>query len=215
MEQETNIAGQGTRLSESAPWESYGAEMEAKMSEEMAVLVAEYAERAYEADATSNQNKEELHRQQEDNDELAKQYQWLKEEEYEDIEQRIGRVMHSSVFISKLREIGVSCWYTEHPQPRKITLLVAPNSQTPPELGCWAQQGFMPELSIMRFDDHGVPLDERRRGWRTCLLQLILKGFVTEQAANEVFGNPKQTDAFDRYNSTLQAFRNAGSSLGE
>lgn len=205
--------GQGTRLSEQAPWETYGDEMAAQMSDEMAVLVAEYAERSYEADTVSSQNKEELHRQREINDEIAKEYQWLKEEEYDDIEQRTGRVMHSSYFINELRKAGVQCWYAQHPQSQKLTLLVSKNTQTRPEVGAWVQSGFMPELSIMRFDDHGAPLDERRRGWRTVLLQLILKSIITEQKANEVFGPPKVTEAFHRYNSTLQSFRNNGNSL--
>jgi hypothetical protein len=68
----------------------------------------------------------------------------------------------------------------------------------------------MPELSIMNFDEHGVPLAERMRGWRTCLLQLILKSAITEEKADEIFGSPKTTAAFHRYNSTLQGFRNVG-----
>jgi hypothetical protein len=122
--------------------------------------------------------------------------------------------MHASTFINKLRQAGVKCWYGEHPQAQKMTLLVSNHNGTQPhEVACWVQTGFMPELSIMRFDDHGVPLDERRRGWRTCLLQLILKGTITERKANEVFGSPKLTEAFGRYNRTLQTFRNMSGSL--
>jgi predicted molibdopterin-dependent oxidoreductase YjgC len=66
----------------------------------------------------------------------------------------------------------------------------------------------------MNFDDHGVPLAERRRGWRTVLLQAILKGVITEEKANKEFGKPRQDAAFDRYNGLLKAFRDAGSSLG-
>lgn len=213
MEQLTT---QGTRLSETNPWDSYAAEMDTKMSKELASAVAEYAERSYEAGETSNQTQEELHYQKEVNNELSEQYQWIKPEEYDDIDQRIGRVMHSSTFINELRKAGIACWYTEHPQPQKVTLLVSRQQGTlPPEVACWVQSGFMPELSIMRFDEHGVPLDERRRGWRTCLLQMILKGIISEEKAKEIFGQPRQTDAFVRYNSTLQSFRNAGSSLGE
>ena len=64
----------------------------------------------------------------------------------------------------------------------------------------------MPELSIMRFDEHGVPTTEKNRGWRTALLQLILKSFINQKVADEVFGAPKTTEAFHRYNSTLQHF---------
>jgi hypothetical protein len=198
--------GQGTRLEEEAPWLSYGKEMTETLSKELTEEIAEYATHHYDEVKSSNETKEELCKQQEINQEIAKDYQWLTPEEYEDIEQRIGRVMHSSVFITKLRGAGLTCWYTQHPHIQKAVLVV-PNKAGEPEVACWVQQGFMVELSIMNFDDKGVPLDERRRGWRTCLLQLILKGIITEDKADEVFGKPRQTSAFDRYNSTLYEFR--------
>ena len=203
----------GTHTSTAAPWESYAAEMTTKMSAELEAAVAEYAERCYEADQSSSENKEELHRQKEMSDELSKEYQWIKPEEYADFGARIGVVMTHAEFITKLRQAGLHCWYTQHPQAQKATLLVQTHSSLPPEVACWVQIGQMPELSIMRFDDHGVPLDERRRGWRTPLLQLILKGYITEEKANKTFGRPKETPQFHRYNSTLKAFRDNGSSL--
>lgn len=214
LEQTNNITGQGTRLSEANPWDTYSTEMDTQLTPELAAAVAEYAERSYEVGATSSQTKEELHRQQEINDDIAKEYQWLTEEEYADIEQRVGRVMHAAVFINKLREEAhINCWYAAHPHPDKAVLFHDAGNLLPPDNACWVQIGYMPELSIMNFDEHGAPLAERRRGWRTCLLQLILKGIINEDKANEIFGHPKQTEAFNRYNSTLQNFRNNGNRL--
>lgn len=200
------LSGQGTRLSDTAPWDSYADEMTERYSPELAAEIEEYSKHRHDPAKSSNESLEELHYQKEVNQGIAKQYQWLTPEEYADIEQRIGRVMHSSVFISILRKAGIRCFYRQHVHPQKATLWFL-NSQGKEEVGCWVQQGFMVELSIMNFDDKGVPLDERRRGWRTCLLQLILKGVITEDKANAVFGKPKQTSAFDRYNSTLFEFR--------
>ena len=59
----------------------------------------------------------------------------------------------------------------------------------------------------MRFDEHGVPTNERRRGWRTCLLQIILQDVLTEEQANTLFGPPKQTEAYHRYNALLYEWR--------
>lgn len=205
---EVQSTGQGTRTSEKAPWETYASELDLKLSPEIAAAVAEYAERSYEADQTSNQNREELHRHREINDEIAKEYQWLREEEYEDIEQRIGQVMHAAVFLNRLKDAGLVCWYAEHPHPDKCKLVISKNRGIgEPETACWVPIGYMPELSIMRFDDHGVPTNERRRGWRTCLLQMILKELITVEQADKLFGPPKQTEAFDRYNATLYEFR--------
>lgn len=206
---ESGYTGQGTRLSEKAPWETYAAEMDTPMTPELAAAVAEYAESRYDDSLSSNQSKEELHRQRELNEGVAKEYQFLTPEEYADLEQRVGKVMHAAVFLNKLQEGGLHCWYGEHPQQDKCVLWVSKDRGIgEPENICWVQRGYMPELSFMNFDEHGVPLAEKRRGWRTCLLQMILKETVTEEQANNLFGPPKQTEAFHRYNSTLYEWRN-------
>lgn len=197
---------QGTRLSDKAPWETYADEMTEKISPDLAAEIDEYAKHRYDPEQTSNQNKEELARQREYSQQVGKDYQWVTPEEYEDEAQRVGRVIHSSVFISKLRGLGINCWYVQHPQAQKAVLMIQVGNKEP-EVACWVQQGFMQELSSMRFDDKGVPLDERRRGWRTCLLQLLLKEYLTETAANTIFGYPRQTKAYERYNATLYEFR--------
>jgi hypothetical protein len=205
--------GTGTHLKEANPWDTYGAEMQTVMTPEVAAAVAEYAKRQYDNDSTSNQNKEALAEQKEYSNEVAKQYQWIKPEEYTDLEQRIGRVMSHAEFITLLRKAGVVCEYAVHPHADKTILMVSKDVNSPATVACWVQIGQMPELSIMNFDDHGVPLAERRRGWRTCLLQLILKGIIGEAKANITFGRPKQTESFHKYNALLLSFRNAGNSL--
>jgi hypothetical protein len=203
----------GTHTSAANPWDTYASEMDTKMSAELESAVAEYAEKVYEADQSSSENREELARQKEMSDELSKEYQWLTPEEYRDYDARIGTPMTHAEFITKLRQAGVCCHYRQHPQIQKAVLYVSRDGVAEADVACWVQVGQMPELSVMRFDDHGVPLDERRRGWRTCLLQLILKGIISEEKANKVFGSPKVTVQFHRYNNTLQQFRNAGNSL--
>jgi hypothetical protein len=203
----------GTHQQTANPWDTYGNEMKTVMSPEVAAAVAEYAERQYDYDSTSNQNKEALAEEKELSDAVASQYQWVTPEEYADLEQRIGRVMSHAEFITLLRKAGVICHYLAHPHPDKARLMVAKDVNSEATLACWVQIGQMPELSIMNFDDHGAPLAERRRGWRTPLLQLILKGLISEAKANITFGRPKQSEAFHRYNAMLLAFRNAGNSL--
>jgi hypothetical protein len=201
---------QGTRNQAANPWETYDAEIDFN-DPALEEAIKEYESRVSDAEA-SNQTKEELARLKEASANAAEQYQWVTPQEYRREKDRIGRIMHSTVFINKLREAGVKCWYRTHPQPRKITLIVQTNNE-PARVGCWVQLGFMPELSVMKFDDHGVPLDEKYRGWRTCLLQLILHGIITQEKAEEVFGKAPVTPAFHRYNATLQRFRSSGSKL--
>jgi hypothetical protein len=203
-------AQQGTRLSDTPPWMSYDRELDQKLSPRLAEAVEEYAQHHHE-ESNSSQAKEELHRQRELNAQVAKEYQWLTPEQYADVEARIGRVLDYGEFISKLRKLGWDAnamfWYREHPHRDKLTLLHGNYFGTEdPKVACWVQYGYMPEFSIMRFDEHGVPLDERRRGWRTCLLQLILKGILTEDLVDREFGKATGP-ASERYNSTLYAWR--------
>lgn len=199
-------ATQGTRKDETPPWMSYAAEMEQKLDPRLEREIAEYAERRHDV-KVSNHAKEILHEQQEMSDELSGQYQWVKRKEYEHVAPRIGRVMHPHQLITLLRSAGLKCWYREHPHPDKVVLVIQRKEWLDPEVGCWVQYGLMPEYSIMRFDEHDIPLDERRRGWRTCLLQLLLKEALTEEKAIEVFGEA-QGPASTRYLSTLYGFRN-------
>lgn len=190
---------------EKAPWESYNACFEEKLDPKLEEEVKRYSEKRHEK--SSSQNEEELARQKEINYELASQYRWVSPEEYADQGPRIGRIMHSSELITLLRKkCGMQCWYRDHPQPRKVTL-VAKRDYAEPEVGCWVQQGYMPEYTIMDFDEHGVPLAEKFRGWRTCVLQLILKGLITEEQANKVFGCA-YGPVSERYLNTLYGFRN-------
>src|SRR5579864_5207727 len=155
---------QGTRLSNIPPWMTYAAEFEEKLDPTLEAEIEEYSKHRH--DNTSSENQEELCRQKELNDELVKQYQWLDPNEYENEEERIGRVMHSTQFIALLHKAGVRCWYRTHPQPDKLTLVVLHDDINPSEVGCWVQRGYTCELSLMNFDEHGVPTSERRRGWR-------------------------------------------------
>lgn len=194
-------------------WGDYDAEITPEQDPALVEAMAEYAGRVSDAEASS-QTKEELARQKEISEDVAAEYRWLSPEEYKDEHERIGSIMHSSVFITLLQKAGVNCWYRNHPQPGKVTLIVQ-RLGLEPEVACWCQQGYAPELSVMRFDEHGVPLAEKYRGWRTSLLQLILKGIIKEKVANKVFGAPKTTPAFARYNLTLQHFRNQGNRLDD
>ena len=199
---------QGTRLDEAAPWDSYASEMGAeKVSPQLAAEIADYASRRYEDAPVSAESQEQLCELREGNEATAKDYQWVKPDEYEDEKARIGTPMHSSDFITRLRSAGVQCWYAQHPHADKLSLLVLHKGHEEPKVICWVQNGWMQELSVMNFDEYGAPLAERRRGWRTPLLQLILHGIISESKANEVFGKPKQTKAYDRYNNLVYQYK--------
>ncbi len=182
-------AMQGTRKSEKAPWETYNDQMTERLDPELEAAIAEFASHDPHGH-TDSQTQEELCRVKEENDNLAQDYQWLNPGEYEDEKARIGRIMHSSELIKKLtEECGLTAVYRAHPQPKRVTLLVDKTQGIKGmEVACWVQFGYMPEYSICNFDDHGVVLQEAYRGWRTVLLQLLVKHMIDEETINRVFG---------------------------
>jgi hypothetical protein len=197
---------QGTRNSEVAPWMSYAASLAEQLPETLESEIKEYAETAH-AD-TGAEAQEVLARLREENSNLASEYAWLSPDHYADQGARIGIIMHSSELIKKLTEgCGLTCWYRSHPQPKRVTLLVdTTHGVKEPEVACWVQFGFMPEYSCVNFDEHGVVLQEAYRGWRTVLLQLLLKRMLTEEQATKVFGEA-YGPASERYLSILRSFR--------
>jgi hypothetical protein len=207
MTSEQIAQSQGTRKSDKAPWESYSDQLTEQLDPELEAAIAEFAARDPH-EHTDSQTQEELCRVREENEALAKEYQWLSPDEYADEKARIGRIMHSSELITKLREeCGLTAIYREHPLPKRKTLLVDnTNGIKGLEVACWVQFGYMPEFSICNFDEHGVILQEAYRGWRTVLLQLLIKRLLTEETITRVFGEAVGPAA-RKYLEILQGFR--------
>lgn len=203
-------ASQGTRKSEKNPWETYGDQLIETLDPELEAAIAEFASHDPHGH-TDSQTQEELARVKEENDAVAQDYQWLNPDEYEDEGARIGTIMHSSELIKKLtQECAMTVVYRPHPQPKRVTLLVDnTNGIKGLEVACWVQLGYMPEFSICNFDDHGVVLQEAYRGWRTVLLQLLIKRMITEETITRVFGKASGPAA-ERYLQILQGFRAQG-----
>ncbi len=195
----------GTHTSDKAPWESYGREMDLRMNPKLAKEVEIYSQKHH--TKSSQQNEEVLAEQMEMSRELASQYQIVSYAEYKDTRPRVGRIMHSSELINRLRHMGISCWYRQHPHADKLILMVQKQTTSPLEIAGWVQAGWTTEFEILRFDSRGLMVDSRYRGWRTVLLQLIIKGVLTEQAVKEEFGLPVGP-ASTRYLRTLYDFRN-------
>lgn len=104
---------QGTRLSETNPWDSYGDELGVKMTPELAAAVDAYSQKRWQKAAVGSETQEVLAQQKEMNNELAEQYQWLKPEEYADYEARIGTVITHAQLITRLRKIGLKCHFKQ------------------------------------------------------------------------------------------------------
>ncbi len=196
---------QGTHTSSASPWESYGREMDVKMTPKLAKEVEIYSQKHH--SKSSQKNEEALAEQVAMSQDLSKQYQIFDPEEYKDTKARVGKIMHSSELINRLRGMGIQCWYRQHPHADKLILMVQRKLVGPLEVAGWVQAGWTTEFEILRFDQRGLVINSRYRGWRTVLLQLILKGVLTEQATQDEFGLPVGP-ASRRYLRTLFDYRN-------
>lgn len=207
-------AVQGTRKDSRAPWETYSESLDEVLSPELEAAIEEFASHDPHG-STDSQTQEELCRVKEENDNAAREYQWLSPDEYKEEGARIGSIMHSTELIKKLTEqCGVVARYRNHPQPKRVTLLVDTSNGTQPmEVACWVQLGYMPEFSICNFDDHGVILQEAYRGWRTVLLQMFMKQMLTVETATRIFGEARGPAA-GKYLQITQSLRTSGLQQG-
>lgn len=86
--------------------------------------------------------------------------------------------------------IGISAWVKGERQC--VTHLQYP----------WSQ-----EWSLLYFNEYDVPSGERRRGWRTAMLELILKGVLTEDEVNRAFGPVALNGVSQLYRERLYHYR--------
>lgn len=122
---------------------------------------------------------------------------------------RIGRVMDSKIFLEKLKTLipGLR-WYPGNIEG-DISVYVQDNSQPSGLKYLWyIPEGVIPEFSLHEFDERGVPVKEKMRGWRTPLLRVILSDMITESQANQIFGRACENLASEVWNRRLFAKRN-------
>jgi hypothetical protein len=128
----------------------------------------------------------------------------LNDGDFENEEERKGIILSENEFLSRLHKIvsikpndwcargmrGLSAW-----KDGRYHYV------------CAMQAGYMPEFSLMYFDDHRRATKEKMRGWRTVLLNFILKGYITEESARREFGPPPLNRASRLYRETLWKYR--------
>jgi hypothetical protein len=146
-------------------------------------------------------------------------------DEYVDEKRRMGRVLHHSEIISKLKKLIPSLICADGATPNSISLYyynpraIFMNGQKRGGLVNigWIQGGWNPEYEIDVVDDVGRAIGQKR-GWRTLLLRLIClkdefgtrRPILTEQQANEHFGYPSNGQTASNYRAHLWRYRHEG-----
>ncbi len=203
--------GLGTEKSDIAPWSSYDKEMDVSRgwSPQMRAEVERYSKRRHEK--THSAGLEEVIKQRELSTDSVKEYRFFRQEEdrLSDEKQRQGELMFCLDFVEKLNTIipaylsskiigGLSGLYVFVPDVKGGHWKYV----------CGVQASVMNEYSVVRFDTHNLPVSEKKRGWRTVLLRLIVGSFISEEDAHRVFGEPFSGPISRRYREQLFYFRN-------
>lgn len=203
--------GLGTEKSDVAPWESYDREMDVTRTwtPEMKAAVGKYAQRRHEK--PNSAGLEEVIRQRELSSDYVKEYRFFRqfEDGLTDEKQRQGELMFCLDFVEKLNTI-----LPAYLSGKIIKGLSGLYVFTPDVKGghwhyvCGVQASIMNEYSVIHVDSHGLPLNEKKRGWRTVLLRLIMGSFITEEQAHAVFNEPFSGPISHRYREQCYWFRN-------
>ena len=203
--------GLGTELSDVNPWDSYDKQMDVTRGWSPALnrQVEEYSKRRH--DKPHSAGLEEVMRQREMSNDYVKEYKFFRqfEDGLTDEKMRQGELMFCLDFVDKLNTIlpaylsgkiikGLSGLYVFMPDVKGGHWHYV----------CGVQASMMNEYSVIWLDSHGLPLNEKKRGWRTVLLRLIMGSFVDEDDVNKVFGEPTSGPVSRRYREQLFYFRN-------
>lgn len=153
--------------------------------------------------------KESFAAEKEISDEMSEQYHMEDQEELTNEVARKVNPMSVDDFLLKLRQNGIKCFTVYNGLKGTIGLWCLPPKQVAKaRYVCYIQIPAMYEWSVLRLNEHFVPIGEKFRGWRTVLMELIKKEILTEYQAHKIFGQPSTHKVFRRYHRSLWELRN-------
>jgi len=203
--------GLGTELNDEAPWSSYDKEMDPsrRWTPEMKAAVEAYSKKRHEK--AHSAGLEEVMRQRELSTDYVKEYKFFRqfEDKLTDEKERRGELMFCLDFVEKLNTILPAYLSSKIVKGMSGLYVLTPDVKGGHwHYVCGVQASMMNEYSVIYLDAHGLPLNEKKRGWRTVLLRLIQGSFIQEDDAHKVFGEPFSGPISRRYREQLWYFRN-------
>ncbi len=165
---------------------------------------------------------EHTYRLREDNlsSEAVKKQRWANQLDYMNDEARLGKRMHSSEFLLRLRKLigWDKIFLTDGNFLGDIAVYRISGVPRPDFDGSpatfkylwYLPTGWMTEYSVYEFNERLIPVREIQRGWRTPLLRLIKQDLLTENQVNWEFGTA-EGEASVVYRRELYKKRNNGS----
>lgn len=139
---------------------------------------------------------------------MLARYRESDHEWFSDFSRRRGEMMHSSDLIYRLQQLNphifvqsqinfLDDWGLYSSAFGRVQFLTG------------MPRGWMTELSYAITDDRDLPVEERR-GWRTVLVYLLLKGAIGWEEMLREFGEPNDAWNEQRWCETLLDFRHGG-----
>jgi hypothetical protein len=145
--------------------------------------------------------------EKERSDDAVRQFRMPGQEAYSDATPRKINLMGTWDFLQKLRQNGVQCFTFYNGMKGTAGLWAAKPNREEVDYVAYVQIPAMYEWSVLRLDEHHLPMGENFRGWRTVLAQLIVREVLTEEKAHKIFGEPSGEQSVF-YRRTLWNFRN-------
>lgn len=145
--------------------------------------------------------KESFQAEKEMSNEQVESYKMEHQDLLTDEKPRKVHIITTRDFIKKLRDNGVRCFTVDNGLAGTVGLWAARGQET--VYICYLQIPCMYEWSVLRLDNHNLPAGEKFRGWRTVLMQLIIKKILTEDQAHSIFGKPTGGVVSSIYRKTL------------
>lgn len=143
----------------------------------------------------------------------SQKQRWEHQDELVNDESRVGRSMHSSELLRRLKKLVPCLFFRDGNIAGDIAVFQTFGVPQPELEGrtfkylWYIPTGMLKEFSTYEFNDRGVVVRENERGWRTPLLRLIKANLLTEQQCNKEFGNPTSGVASNRWFRELSKHR--------
>lgn len=106
-----------------------------------------------------------------------------------DDKSRLVNFLSVKDFMIKLLATGVNFYLTDSNYPGMLGLWAGqPDNPENQRFVCSIQYPWMPEWSVIRLDEHQLPVNYKNKGWRTVNLQIIREHILNEEQVDRQFG---------------------------
>ena len=154
---------------------------------------------------------EDYARTKENSDRQVAEYKMPNQRIFTDTDARMRNPMWVKDLLFKLRENGLRCCVQQNknsvPGTAGLFCIQPGRERLGLQLVTSVQAPAMYEWSVLREDEHGLPVGEKFIGWRNVCAALIRLGIWSEEKVHKVFGKPPLLEFTSHYYQNLHIYR--------